>query len=50
MGTLNEKLEYLSQTKEYIKEYKLMRYEYDMLFSLFPELENYLEYVTYKKI
>ena len=24
------------KTKEYIKEYKLMRYEYDMLFSLFP--------------
>ena len=37
------------KTKEYIKEYKLMRYEYDMLFSLFPELENYLEYYSAKK-
>lgn len=37
------------KTKEYIKEYKLMRYEYDMLFSLFPELENYLEYYSTKK-
>ena len=37
------------KTKEYIKEDKLMRYEYDMLFSLFPELENYLEYYSAKK-
>lgn len=37
------------KTKEYIKEYKLMRYEYDMLFSLFPELENYLEYYSAEK-
>lgn len=37
------------KTKEYIKEYKLMRYEYDMLFSLFPELENYLEYYSLEK-
>lgn len=37
------------KTKEYIKEYKLMRYEYDMLFSLFPELENYLEYYSGEK-
>lgn len=37
------------KTKEYIKEYKLMRYEYDMLFSLFPELENYLEYYSVEK-
>lgn len=26
-----------------------MRYEYDMLFSLFPELENYLEYCPFNK-
>lgn len=38
------------KTKEYIKEYKLMRYEYDMLFSLFPELENYLEYYSAEKL
>ena len=31
------------QTKEYIRQYKLMKYEYDYLFSLFPELENYIE-------
>ena len=37
------------KTKEYIKEYKLMRNEYDMLFSLFPELENYLEYYSAEK-
>ena len=37
------------KTKEYIKEHKLMRYEYDMLFSLFPELENYLEYYSGEK-
>lgn len=37
------------KTKEYIKEYKVMRYEYDMLFSLFPELENYLEYYSAEK-
>lgn len=37
------------KTKEYIKEYKLMRYEYDMLFSLFPELENYIEYYSAEK-
>lgn len=30
--------------KQYELKYKLMKYEYDMLFSLFPELENYLEY------
>lgn len=38
------------KTKEFIKEYKLMRYEYDMLFSLFPELENYLEYYSSEKV
>ena len=38
------------KTKEYIKNYKLMRYEYDMLFSLFPELENYLEYYSPEKV
>lgn len=31
------------QTKEYIAQYKLMKYEYDYLFALFPELENYIE-------
>lgn len=36
------------ETKDYIKQYKLMRYEYDLLFSLFPELENYLEYFNEK--
>ena len=31
-----------------IKE-RLMRYEYEMLFNLFPELENYLEYYSEEK-
>lgn len=30
--------------KEFEKKYKLMKYEYDILFALFPELENYLDY------
>lgn len=38
------------KTKEYIKSYKLMRYEYDMLFSLFPELENYIDYYSVDKL
>lgn len=30
--------------REYEKKYKLMRYEYNLLFELFPELNNYIEY------
>ena len=37
------------ETKLYISEYKKMRHEYDVLFSLFPELENYLEYYSAEK-
>lgn len=37
------------ETKLYISEYKKMRHEYDILFSLFPELENYLEYYSAEK-
>lgn len=37
------------ETKLYISEYKKMRHEYDVLFSLFPELENYLEYYSGEK-
>ncbi len=37
------------ETKLYINEYKRMRYEYDILFSLFPELENYIEYYSTEK-
>src|SRR5574344_622230 len=32
------------ETREYIKEYKLMRYEYEYLFTIFPELENYIDF------
>lgn len=30
-------------TREFSLKYKQMKYEYDLLFSLFPELENYIE-------
>lgn len=29
--------------KEFEKKYKLMQYEYDLLFELFPELDNYID-------
>ena len=32
------------QAKEFEVKYRMMKYEYDMLFELFPELENYIEY------
>ncbi len=48
-----KKAQEVKDLKEKYKELKikerLMRYEYDMLFYLFPELENYLEYYSYNK-
>ena len=35
--------------KELLIKERLMRYEYEMLFNLFPELENYLEYYSEEK-
>ena len=36
-----------AETKKYIAQYKAMKYEYDYLFSLVPELENYVESGVY---
>ncbi|MBE7713721.1 MAG: restriction endonuclease [Cyanobacteria bacterium SIG26] len=33
-----------NKAKDFEIKYKLMKYEYDTLFELFPELENYIEY------
>ena len=48
-----KKAQDVKQLKEKYKELlikeRLMRYEYDMLFNLFPELENYLEYYSEEK-
>lgn len=38
--------EAIKKAKEFEVKYKLMKYEYDLLFELFPELENYIDYGT----